>query len=546
MKIGLIGVNSQFVHSNLALYYLRENLPGHMEGEIKEFNNNEPVLRIFYEIVAAGYDVIAFSVYLWNKETVIKLLGLLKESMPKTVLVLGGPEPTFAPDDFSAYGIVVFGALEPVWPHILTAIERGDDLCRVREIAGEVQFSENWKFPYREEDLPHLKNRLVYYETSRGCPYRCSFCLSSAERRTAYLPVERVKKELDFFLNHEIAVVKLVDRTFNAPRERAKEILQYLLDHYKEGVTFHFELKGELLDEETLALLVSAPKGFFQVEIGVQSLNERTLNESCRLAQWEKTRSFYKTLIEAGNVHTHFDLIAALPYEDFSSFAFGFNEVMSVYPDYLQLGFLKLLPGTKLEKERESFGYIAESFPPYEAVKSNDISTMELYQLKRLDQFMDTVYNKGILRQTLRFALKENDGDSFSLFCTLAKCDDYGTVLQGILPQQENVWTSLIRLDSFLNGSGGEVTVDEESSLNRFLQDKNKVSKVLPHYANTPPREIYKRVRLLLLPIAIVFDSKNYVEGVTVGETRLLLDYRAKGRQKKGKARPQMYLLDKI
>lgn len=544
MKIGLIGVNSQFVHSNLALYYLRENLPEHMEGEIKEFNNNEPILRVFYEIVAAHYDVIAFSVYLWNKETVIKLLGLLKEAVPESVLILGGPEPTYAPEEFSPYGIVVFGALEPVWPHLLCAVERGEDLQRVREIAGDVQFSNDWKFPYREEDLPQLKNRLVYYETSRGCPYHCAFCLSSAEKRTAYLPLERVKKELDFFLGHEITVVKLVDRTFNAPRERGNEILRYLLDHYREGITFHFELKGELLDDETIALLVAAPKGYFQVEIGVQSLNERTLAESCRLAQWEKTKSFYQRLIEAENVHTHFDLIAALPHEGLASFALGFNDVMSIHPDYLQLGFLKLLPGTKLAKERECFGYIAESFPPYEVVQSKAISTEELSQLKTLDQFMDTVYNKGLLHQTLRFALKKNGGDSFALFCALAKNTEYELTLQTLLPQQEHAWRSLLRLDSFLSGIGGKVTADEEKALNEVLQDKSTVAAVLPHYQNTPPREIYKRVRLLQFPVAITFDDKGYVNQIASGKTRLLLDYHVKGRQKKGKIRPQVHILN--
>lgn len=544
MKIGLIGVNSQFVHSNLALYYLRENLPEHMEGEIKEFNNNEPILRIFYEIVAAHYDVIAFSVYLWNKETVIKLLCLMKEAAPKTVLILGGPEPTYAPDEFSSYGIVVFGALEPVWSRLLCAVERGEDLQRVREIAGELQFAREWKFPYREEDLPRLKNRLVYYETSRGCPYHCAFCLSSAEKRTAYLPLDRVKKELDFFLGHDIAVVKLVDRTFNAPRERGKEILRYLLDHYREGITFHFELKGELLDEETVTLLTAAPKGYFQVEIGVQSLNEQTLAESCRLAQWEQTKSFYQRLIEAENVHTHFDLIAALPHEGLASFAMGFNEVMSIRPDYLQLGFLKLLPGTKLAKERERFGYIAESFPPYEVVQSKAISTAELSQLKKLDQFMDAVYNKGLFRLTLRFALLKNGGDSFALFCALAKSGDYELTLQTLLPQQEQVWPSLLRLDAFLSGTGGEVTAAEEKALNRLLQDKNAVAAVLPHYQDTPPREIYKRVRLLQLPVFISFDDKGFVRQITAGKTRLLLDYRVKGRQKKGKICPQVHILN--
>lgn len=546
MKIGLIGVNSQFVHSNLALYYLRENLPQGMTGEIREFNNNEPILNIFYEIVAGNYDIIAFSVYLWNRETVLKLLSLVKEALPETVLILGGPEPTYATEAFSPYGIVIPGALEPLWQELLTAIERGEDPERSMGILAEPSFAQDWKFPYHEEDIPALKHRLVYYETSRGCPYRCAFCLSSAEKRRAYLPVERVKKELDFFLHHEFSVVKLVDRTFNAPKERAKEILRYLLDHYRPGITFHFELKGELLDRETVDLLTAAPKDYFQVEIGVQSLNDETLAESCRLAQWEQTKDYYQELIAADSLHTHFDLIAALPHEDLASFAQGFNEVMSLYPDYLQLGFLKLLPGTKLAEERERFGYIAETFPPYEVVRSKDISMAELHRLKKIDHFMDTVYHKGNLRQTLRFALKINGNDSFALFSALAESTDYETTLQTLLPQEGPVWHSLLRLDGFLLNHGEPVTAAEEGELNRFLQDKTAIATVLPHYRDMAPREIYKRVRFLQFPVAFFFDGKGHMEKVTPGHSRLLLDYHRKGKQKRGKCRPDVHILNEL
>ncbi|HMM05711.1 MAG TPA: DUF4080 domain-containing protein [Clostridiales bacterium] len=546
MKIGLIGVNSQFVHSNLALYYLRENLPQGMTGEIREFNNNEPILSIFYELAAGNYDVMAFSVYLWNRETVLKLLSLVKEALPETVLILGGPEPTYATEAFSPYGFVVPGALEPLWPHLLTAIAGGEDPQGSMGLLSGSFFAEDWKFPYREEDLSALKHRLVYYETSRGCPYRCAFCLSSAEEQRAYLPLERVKKELDFFLHHEFSVVKLVDRTFNAPKERAKEILRYLLDHYRAGITFHFELKGELLDRETVDLLTAAPRNYFQVEIGIQSLNEKTLAESCRFAQWQQTKAYYQELIAADSLHTHFDLIAALPHEDLTSFAQGFNEVMSLYPDYLQLGFLKLLPGTKLAEERERFGYIAETFPPYEVVRSKDISTAELHRLKKIDHFMDTVYNKGNLRQTLRFALKNNGNDSFTLFSALAESADYETTLQTLLPQEGAVWHSLLRFDDFLQNHGATVTAAEERELKGFLQDKKAVEAVLPHYRDMAPREIYKRVRLLRFPVAFSFDGKGYLEEATAGESGLLLDYHLKGKQKKGKCRPDVYVLNEL
>lgn len=543
MKIGLIGINSQFVHSNLALYYMREEIGNRWENEIKEYNNNEPILNIFYDIQSKHYNIVALSVYLWNKETVMKLTELLHSADPDLKIIIGGPEATYSPKDFPYSDYIVYGALEATFIPLLECMESGKDTSALEGVNGIVQFSDDWKFPYHESDLPRLKNRLVYYETSRGCPYHCAFCLSSAEKQTAFLPMDRVKRELLFFLEHEIPVVKLVDRTFNAPKERGKEILRFLLDHYRPGVTFHFELKGELLDDETVDLLVSAPANYFQVEIGVQSLNLSALEESQRHNRWEQTKSYYKKLIDAENVHTHFDLIAALPHEDLSSFISGFNEVMTIMPHYLQVGFLKLLPGTKLDRDREKHGYVAESFPPYEVIKSNNMSTADLALLKRLDHFMDIVYNKGILNHTIRYAMKKNGYDTFSLFIKMAEETDYAHVLQNLISEPMGAWDALIRFDHFLSGTGGNVTYEEEREINRFVQDKDEVLKYLPHYEGESPREIYKRTRILLLPVKLCFDDTGFVTEMKEGTTKILLDFHNKGKQKRGKQRPDFYIL---
>ena len=543
MKVGLIGVNSQFVHSNLALYYLREEMPDCCEGEIREYNNNEPILKIFYDIMDGSFDAVAFSVYLWNKETVKKLIQLIGDAEPSVLILLGGPEPTYAPGDFPIYDYIIYGAVEPTWAPLLQALCHGESVDDIPGIHGKIGFSENWSFPYRETDIDGLNNKLVYYETSRGCPYHCAFCLSSAEDRTAFLPMERVKKELDFFLDHDFSVVKLVDRTFNAPKERGKEILRYLLSRCRPGITFHFELKGELLDDETVDLLISAPNGFFQVEIGVQSLNEEALKESRRKNQWKKTKKYYQRLIAAENVHTHFDLIAGLPHEDLSSFRFGFNEVMTLFPHYLQVGFLKLLPGTVLSAERDRHGYSAEQFPPYEIVKTSLVSVEDFALLKVLDGFMDEVYNKGMLRQTLSYALSRNRSDTFALFIALARSEDYASTLCEYCGGDLIEWQSLLRLDGFLFGRGGNVTAEEEKEINRFVQDHDAVCSVLPHYADEAPREIYKRTRILHFSVKMIFDENGIVTAITPGETRILLDFQKKGRRKHGKEKPLMYLL---
>lgn len=542
MKIGLIGINSQFVHSNLALYYLREELPQTAWGEIREFSNNDPILDIFYAIINADYDILAFSVYLWNKETVCRLTELIKGADASKIIILGGPEPTYAPSDFFYADYIVYGALEPTWKPLIEALINHTSTDGIPGIHGEIGFADEWRFPYHQSDLPGLDHRLVYYETSRGCPYHCAFCLSSAEKRTAFRPLDEVYRELDFFLNSSVAVVKLVDRTFNAPVKRGKEIIKYLLAHYRPGITFHFEIKGELLDEETVDLLCSAPKDYIQVEIGVQSLNKETLAISAREHQWEKTKPLYQKLIASENVHTHFDLIAALPHEDFTSFGESFNEVMTLQPHYLQLGFLKLLPGTRLCTEGDCYGYVAESFPPYEVIRSDDISCKELAELKKLDGFMDEIYNKGRYRNTLRYAMYLNGEDTFGLFRSLLVFDDIALGLNQLLPLTEGGWEALARLDSFLFGRGGEVSAEEEKAVNEFLNDEANIANYLPHYSDFHRREIYKRIRILHFPVALE-QTENGMITVKPGASRVLIDFREKGKFRKHKNAVAFYLI---
>ncbi|MGI5873492.1 MAG: DUF4080 domain-containing protein [Bacillota bacterium] len=537
MKVGLIGINSQFVHTNLALYYLREELPPGCDGVLLEYTNNEPILAIYYDLIRRGLDAAAFSVYIWNKETSLRLISLLKAACPDLVVIVGGPEPTYHPEAFAAADVILPGALEMSWPVLMARLAAGEPVGSVEISAAKPAAS--WKFPYRESDLPRLKNRLVYYETSRGCPYRCAFCLSSVEEGTFFLPLERVFGELDFFLKHRVPVVKLVDRTFNAPPKRAKAILRYLTEHAVDGVTFHLELKGELLDEETVALLTSAPDHLFQVEIGVQSLNENVLAAVGRRSDWAKVKPFYRRLAAAENLHTHFDLIAGLPGEDLASFQAGFDEVMSICPDYLQVGFLKLLPGTRLAAERERFGYAAEEFPPYEVVAGDAMTSADLADLKRLDHFMDEIYNKGRLRRTLAFALKSGVSP-FELFLALEAVgsENFERVLEDRIPLTAGGWSSLLRLDALLAG-GGETGAEEEKALNQWIRDEAFVAAHLPQYAGFPPREIYKRVRAAFLPVRLHFDGNGEITAVSPGETKLLFDYREKGRRKR-KTRPTL------
>lgn len=542
MKINAVAVNSQFVHSNLALYYLRENTPSHMDFSMAEYTINDPLTEIFYDITAEDWDILAFSVYIWNKEVIQKLLPLIRGVCPNTVIILGGPEPTYAPKDFPEGDYIVYGALEPTWEPLLLSLEAGEvpDLLGIQGIP---QFAPDWKFPYRSEDLPVFAHRLVYYETSRGCPYQCGFCLSSAEKSTGFLPMERVKEELTFFLDAAIPVVKLVDRTFNYPKERGKEIIRFLLEHYKPHMTFHFELKGELIDEEMLALFAAAPKDFFQVEIGIQTLNEQALSASKRKNQWEKTKEVYRRLIAMDNIHTHFDLIAGLPFEDYLSFQHSFSEAMSIFPNHMQLGFLKLLPGTVFWQQRDVHGYIAETHPPYEIVENQYISHKELGLLKKIDGYMDRWYNKGGYPTLFRFAMDAYEGSLFSFFLSLAESDkEPPEAISALLPEKEVMWQQLSRFDSFMSGRKVHVTLEEDKLVHRFLKSEENIEIYLPDYWGMSPREIYKRIRIGAFPVAFVEEGKRIV-GVEEGYCHVLFDYKEKGNAKKTKTITEFMLL---
>lgn len=542
MKIGLIGLNSQFVHSALALYYLRETAPSFCQCTIKEYSVNDPILDIFYDITSQDWDILAFSLYIWNKETALKLLPLLKKTFPNIIFVLGGPEPTYSPQDFAQGDYIVYGALENTWPQLLEGIKRGE-VPELPGLQGQPQFAGEWAFPYNREDLQNLKHRLVYYETSRGCPYQCGFCLSAPQKDIGFLPMDRVKQELDFFINAQISVVKLVDRTFNYPPQRAKEIMTYLMSRPNCQTTFHFELKGELIDEEMLSLFLAAPKDLFQVEIGIQTLNEDALGASHRKNHWEKTKEIYRLLGQADNVHTHFDLIAGLPYEDYQSFQYSFSEAMSIFPSHMQLGFLKLLPGTPFAPLEDNHGYIAQSYPPYEVVANKYISQREMGELKKIDKFIDRYYNKGNLTNLFRFAMDAWPATLYQLFHGLAISNEEPTdALTRLMPEQGILWQSLGRFDKFIEGRKVQVTEEEEKSLRYLLNEGEELKKLLPHYGSMPHREIYKRLRLGMFPVAFKAEGQKLV-GWEPGETKVIFDYKVKTNKKSEQDKTDFYIL---
>lgn len=525
MKIALIGLNSKFSDSNLALYYLREALPPRtdLEVDLLELTVNAPFLATVAAIAGSKADVLAFSAYIWNKETLQKLLPLLRRILPETVIVLGGPEATFSPAAFPWADLILRGAAEALWPRLVRELLAGKSIEELGYLTEETGFVTDWPFPYREEDRERLQNRLIYYETSRGCPFHCSFCLSAAEKRMAFLPVERVKSDIDRLLCLEGRTIKFVDRTFNQPPERAGEILRYLLTQARPGITFHFELKGDLLTDELIGLLQAAPDGYFQVEIGIQSLNEQTLAAVGRRHDWQRLRQAVVRLLKKDNLHVHLDLIAGLPHETLSSFQSGFDAVWQLGCHRLQLGFLKVLPGTPLADTAQ--GYISLPFPPYEVLASPDLPFSDMEKIRQVEAVLEREYNSGRHPLALHWAAAHFPDGAFALFYRLSqrKKQPLADALQLFVPMEEGFWPALLRYEAFMQGKKHPVTVAEEKAAVAFLHEEGTPARYFPHLIGERPQDIYKKIRLLQLD----FDF-------TVKDGRLL-QYRKK---------PSRYLFD--
>ena len=422
MKILLTTLNSKYVHMNLALRYLYEAAARRgFRTELFEFTVNNDDGYIDTELIRGAYDVICFSCYVWNVRRILTLAKTIKAARPETQIVLGGPEVSFDAERLLAeHGSVDFiltGEGELSFPLLLEQLEKKEDghfdsvpgLCwrkRGAVIAanpeGALPGFEAIPFPY--ESLPCPRDKVIYYETVRGCPFRCAYCLSALERGLRVMPMERVKRELDFFLAQRVMQVKFVDRTFNYDVRRCAEIIQYILDHDNGVTNFHLEICGDLIDDATVALLGRARNGLFQLEIGVQTTNAKTLaaiHRSCDLRmlsyQVGRIRRF-------GTVHLHLDLIAGLPAEDFLSFRNSFNDIYALMPDALQLGFLKLLPGTPLRKAAAEYGYVFREYAPYEVIASSVLSADGLARLKMIENVFELYYNRGGFSETLREA----------------------------------------------------------------------------------------------------------------------------------------------
>jgi len=414
MNIILVAINAKYIHSSLAAYslyaYLNENEKKRVK--IKEFTVNQQEDFIVSELLHAKPAVLAFSCYIWNIDMVMSLIETFKKVLPNIQIVVGGPEVSY---DFSSnlVDIIIRGEGEEAFKQIVQGF------TPKTEFESSSLPLENIPFPYPTEIFPTLQNRIIYYETSRGCVNRCGYCLSSATEGVRFLPWERVQSDLDKFLLAKVKQVKFVDRTFNCSKHHAISIWKHLIQNDNGITNFHFEIAGEQLDNETLTLLSTARKGLFQFEIGVQSTNPKTLECIRRTTDTVRLFENVRKLMAFGNIHLHLDLIVGLPYEDYQSFKQSFNDVFACFPHKLQIGFLKLLKGSQLRKNAEKYGIVYKKNAPYGVLKTDFITFEEVNHIKKIEHMVETFYCGTGFSSTIQFMLA-HFATAFDLFDSLA------------------------------------------------------------------------------------------------------------------------------
>mgnify|MGYP000846378496 CR=1 FL=1 len=439
MKNGILlsAINAKYIHSNLAVRYLKKYCETQIEGiDIAEFSINDNISSILKKLYCSDAGIYGFSCYIWNISMILDICGSLKKARPEAVIILGGPEVSYDAADllskFSFINYIVIGEGEAAMLDLLCFLTDGKgDLPEIPGIAyrsGEsivitqprpdIPYLDVIPFPY--ESFDSLDNRIIYYETSRGCPFNCQYCLSSTIRGVRYLSMDRVRQDIKSFADAGIKQVKLVDRTFNCDLNRSIEIMQYIID-LNPSANFHFEIAADLIDERFLEIVEKAPDGMFQFEIGVQSTNPKTLSEIKRKMDFDKVSHNVARLLSFKNAHIHLDLIAGLPYEDMESFRKSFNDVYSLKPDMLQLGFLKLLKGSGIRRGCKNYRILHHDFPPYEVISTAWLSFKELLELKDIENMLEQYYNSGRFRHTLDFLLQAAEIEPFDFYRRLSE-----------------------------------------------------------------------------------------------------------------------------
>ena len=423
MKVLLVTLDSKFIHANLAVRYLKKFCKDDdFDIEIKEFTINQKQEYILYEIFSADPQIIAFSSYVWNIEIIKGLAYIIKEAKNDIKILCGGPEVSFKTEKFMEsepfVDYVIFGEGELTFREFLLEFQknsrnfkgikglayRGNDKIVINEARDPIENLDIINFPYEEND--DFQNKIIYYESARGCPFCCSFCMSSIDKKTRLFSISRVKNDLKTLLNTKARQIKFVDRTFNADYKRAMEIMKFIVQHNKNNMKIHFEITADIINDEFLKYIKTLPVNMFQFEIGVQSLNDKTLAEINRKMNIQRLNKVVKSIESSKNIHIHLDLIAGLPYEGYESFKRSFDGIYKLHAEKIQLGFLKVLKGTKIYEDAKKHGIRYRNVSPYEVICTKYILADEILKLKNVEELVGKYYNEKYFESTLKYILK--------------------------------------------------------------------------------------------------------------------------------------------
>ena len=432
MKILLAACNAKYIHSNLAVYDLQAYASEYTDHIIlKEYTINQQKDDIMRDIYLEHPDVVCVSCYIWNISFVKELMADLTKILPDADFWAGGPEVSYDAEKFLSenpeFTGVMVGEGEETFQelsgyYVKKNPEKLENITGICYRDGEKIIHNGWRqimdlssIPFIYKDLSEFKNRIIYYESSRGCPFSCSYCLSSVDKKLRFRDIEMVKKELQFFIDHKVPQVKFVDRTFNCKHDHAMAIWKYINDHDNGVTNFHFEISADLLREEELQEMSTMRPGLIQLEIGVQSTNPDTIKAIHRTMDFEKLKGIVDRIHSFGNIHQHLDLIAGLPYEDYDSFRNSFNDVYALKPQQLQLGFLKVLKGSHMMEMCREYGIVYKNREPYEVLSTKWLDYGHVLKLKNVENMVEVYYNSGQFQKTLEYA-ESFFTDAFSIY----------------------------------------------------------------------------------------------------------------------------------
>ena len=432
MKILLVACNAKYIHSNLAVYDLQAYASDYADHIVlKEYTINQQKDDIMRDIYLEHPDVVCVSCYIWNLSFVKELMADLIKILPGADFWAGGPEVSYDAEKFltenSEFKGVMVGEGEETFKELAGYyVEKNPqnlkDMTGICYRDGDQIIHNGWRqimdlssIPFIYKDLSEFKNRIIYYESSRGCPFSCSYCLSSIDKKLRFRDTETVKKELQFFIDNKVPQVKFVDRTFNCKHDHAMAIWKYINEHDNGVTNFHFEISADMLREEELQELSTMRPGLIQLEIGVQSTNPDTIKAIHRTMDFEKLKGIVDRIHSFGNIHQHLDLIAGLPYEDYDSFRHSFNDVYALKPQQLQLGFLKVLKGSHMMEMCREYGIVYKTQEPYEVLSTKWLDYDHVLKLKTVENMVEVYYNSGQFQNTLEY-LEKFFPDAFSIY----------------------------------------------------------------------------------------------------------------------------------